>query len=257
MNSNITKKSVIDEALEFALKKNCQSEQSSTSLNEITWNCYCYSNIDGNCKGYEELPKASYDSIKWYPIINNKLKVSGDKEKPDEYEYLINYYDLVADYDLDLVADYEVNRKSNVVVEKNICKFKSIKILGYSYKAMDQKEKGGYFCAYHYDKEGKKILRPGQIQFFFKHSLTFPDSSSSSTSTIDHYFAFVRWFKEPIKNHILLELTNEDTSCWENKFEELSENCILPVHKIHSGISIRLNYLNELNVVVFLPKKLY
>lgn len=141
---------------------------------------------------------------------------------------------------------------NETVVENKICKFDSISVNGYNFEASNNRINRGYFCAYHHTNNfEEKILRPGQIQFFFKHCLQFNGNSKT-----DHYFAFVRWFKLPTSNQILDQFTTDDTSCWGSDFEDVSEDCILPVHKLYSGINLILEHYVSINVVTFLPRKI-
>lgn len=149
----------------------------NTPLNRKTWKCYTLAEKDNTmpCKGYEPLPQVSYDSIRW-----NAAGVTTLETSSTEYECLVSYYDEVANY-CD-IASKDMHDDGDFIVENNIEKFRSIYFFGYNYTSANIDGKDGYFCAYHYNDIGEKVLRPGQIQYSFTHTLG-----------SKHYFAFVLW----------------------------------------------------------------
>jgi hypothetical protein len=73
---------------------------------------------------------------------------------------------------------------------------------------------------------------PGQIQFFFEHTIYLQDGPRT------HYLAFVRWYK-PVKNHKIrfyCKIDDDDNSCniklWNDEFYEMERDCIIPIHNI-------------------------
>lgn len=255
----VNRKDLLSQVFQVAMgRKAGTKKQSPGYLTETAWKCYCYGNKDGeDCYGYEELPVESYESIKWSNNFkDNKLLSSGSVDIPNEYECLIRYYKYIANYDLPLVADYEMSNTNQIAVSNKVEKFKSIRILGRQYNAADKNKNGGYYCAYQLDDQGEKQLRPCQILFFFAHCLQYqlPDGSNHSTT---HYLAFARWFKYSTPNTTLSEFSSGNTLCWRNSFEDTSDYSILPVQKLNSGVTIRLDYLTNINIVTFLPRKIH
>lgn len=239
--------SILSEVFQTTLGK----KKTSNVVTDVEWNCYCFAKIDADCCGNEPLPQISYDSIRWSSILDSNLKTSKSMDQPSEYECLVRYYIYVARYNLNLIADFQMPIGNTIIVDNYVREFRLIQVLGYPYDAQ------GYFCAYHFDEQGQKVLRPGQIQFFFAHEVLYPkEGYSNITIHVEHFFAFVRWFKFPNANQTLASYTHVDGSCWQNTFEDLCEDCILPVHKLHSGISIRLDRFKDINTIVFLPRKL-
>lgn len=252
---NKNAKSIISNVIAVASEKKTTTLKHDSHTNKTAVQCYRYGGKNGKqCEGYERLPTVSYESIRWMSANNNTLKSSGDAEELDEYECLVSFYEFTANYsNITAFYDYD-NILGGCKVDNYIRKFSSIQILGYQYFAANKSGKGGYFCAYKCNNYDEKVLTPGQIQFFFTHTLK-QESQDSTTQVYTYYFAFVRWFKPQNANGRLSSHTHNDGSRWQNVFEDLSEDCILPVHKIHSGITNRLNYMKNINTVVFLPRK--
>ncbi|PKB96112.1 hypothetical protein RhiirA5_385559, partial [Rhizophagus irregularis] len=76
-------------------------------------------------------------------------------------------------------------------------------------------------------------IYPGQVQFFFEHTIHLPEGSKT------HCLAFVRWYKktENRKYRFHCQIDNDDLNIcnielWENEFYELSRDCIIPIHNI-------------------------
>ncbi|PKC61562.1 hypothetical protein RhiirA1_398323 [Rhizophagus irregularis] len=76
-------------------------------------------------------------------------------------------------------------------------------------------------------------IYPGQVQFFFEHTIHLPEGSKT------HCLAFVRWYKktENRKYRFHCQIDNDDLNIcnielWENEFYELSQDCIIPIHNI-------------------------
>lgn len=247
---------LINKALDIALGNNNKPESNCGQLSEVSFNTYCYSMKDSvPAKGYEELPQFSYDSITWHSNNEEPSATSGNEEEPNEYECLVLYHLHTAKYS-GILAEYEMETDIDEQVIRNTAtKFRSIQVAGYSYYSLLHGQGKGYCCAYRVNDEGEKVLWPGQVQFFFRHTLQL-ETMEGAFQDFDHYFAFVRWFNPANENQILSEFENDDdTSCWQNSFEEMTEDCVLPVHMLHSGISIRLDYLKDINIVVFFPRK--
>ena len=83
---------------------------------------------------------------------------------------------------------------------------------------------------------------PGQVQYFFKHTINLPDHEP-----FEHFLAFIRWYQpaslESIRYHFSSD--NDYNTCnvelWNNEFYQESRDCIIPVHHILSRF-IPVNY---------------
>lgn len=93
----------------------------------------------------------------------------------------------------------------------------------------------------------EEVLRPGQIQFFFQHTLT------DNKEEYRHYFAFVRWYRFTSRPGIdrLASHTTAFTSTWRNTFEDMSEDCILPVQRLHLKVGIKFDFAGSINIITY------
>ncbi|RGB35212.1 hypothetical protein C1646_759590 [Rhizophagus diaphanus] len=84
------------------------------------------------------------------------------------------------------------------------------------------------------DDESVNIF-PGQVQFYFKHTVPLPTGAKT------HRLAFIKWYmwvpREKTRFHCRID-NQDDKSCnielWEDYFHELSRDCIIPIHNIYS-----------------------
>ena len=201
-----------------------------------------FSSINGDPFGYEEMPPESYKSIKWASSKHNCLS-------ENEYACLLDYYTLA----------YEGFTSSNEVQ-----KFKSIDLLGYSYSSqLTGSNSGVYVNAFR--KKGTEIdfmldeitLRTGAIRFFFRHAPLLEDENGEAPQKLDHYFAFVQWFKLPREGiEDLQSYTDDSMQPFIDQFEEDDFFCIVPVHKIHSTSHLYYPGIANIVVALHLPRKI-
>ena len=74
-------------------------------------------------------------------------------------------------------------------------------------------------------------IYPGQVQFFFEHTIYYPQASI-------HSLALVKWYK-PVHHKVRYhcQVDNDDiNSCnielWSNEFYGMSRDSIIPIHNI-------------------------
>jgi hypothetical protein len=74
-------------------------------------------------------------------------------------------------------------------------------------------------------------IYPGQVQFFFEHSVVLPGKGLTT-----HSLAFVRWYKSVDDRrgrfHCQIEKDVCNIELWKNEFYELGRDCIIPIHNI-------------------------
>lgn len=238
-------------------------ESVSIEPSEELFQCMKYSEAPTNdneyCSGLEPLPQFSLNSIRWSCSNSTNLnKIIEQGQTLDEYSCLVEYYCDV--YGFLLKRDDDMIEYNEITVKNTIKRFDRIQILGYKYYSTEaNRNKNTYFCAYHYNDNGVLELRPGQIQFFFQHTQEVESvEEDEENGLLDHMFAFVRWFKYPNPGtEDLSSYNGNNVSCWQNKFEDMSQDCILPVHKLYSGIHMKMEYLTNINIVLFLPRKVF
>jgi hypothetical protein len=75
---------------------------------------------------------------------------------------------------------------------------------------------------------------PGQVQFFFEHSIVLPGKGS-----VTHSLAFVRWYKsaDDRRSRFHCQISDDDKDycnieLWKHEFYELERDCIIPIHSI-------------------------
>ena len=70
---------------------------------------------------------------------------------------------------------------------------------------------------------------PGQIQYFFKHTIDLPDR------TFEHNLVYIRWYK-PTNSQFHFSVDNDQQTCnvelWSKDFYPERQDCIIPVHHI-------------------------
>lgn len=93
-------------------------------------------------------------------------------------------------------------------------------------------EKSSYILARFVQDDATIDTYPGQVQFFFEHTVYKPQATV-------HSLALVRWYK-PVRDHktrYYCQVDEEDIkSCnielWSNDFYDLSRDSIIPIHNI-------------------------
>jgi hypothetical protein len=97
--------------------------------------------------------------------------------------------------------------------------------------------KSSYVLAKFVTNDGHVDCYPGQIQYFFTHTVDFPNGST------EHFLAYVRWYRPvSIRYHFSC---GDDQTCnvelWDTEFYPKSRDCIIPVHHI-LGRFVPVNY---------------
>ncbi|KAI8330682.1 hypothetical protein BD560DRAFT_441392 [Blakeslea trispora] len=137
-----------------------------------------FSEINGNPIGFERLSESAYVEISWD-------RRSGTRLSDEDFKCLKLYY--------------ERQYPDPVIVPNYVERFKQISVLGYVYKS---KLCGGDTMSDDLDgvdmDRFEEHLRAGEVQYFFRHKVEFV-SKYGLKEELDHYFAFVEWFKNPRK----------------------------------------------------------
>ena len=204
------------------------------------------SEINGDPKGFERLTVNGYVHITWAKSETLRLK-------DDELECLMLYYERQYD--------------TQIIVNNKIKKFKKIQVLGYTYESrLAGRQSAIYFNAYRCndvdvdDLEGVDMvhqdehLRAGAISFFFQHTAEFEEDGE--TFRLNHYFAFVEWYKNP-RNGIedLQSHTGETMRPFRKEFEKMGSYSILPVQKLYTPIHIERLPIQGIIVTADFPRR--
>jgi hypothetical protein len=122
-------------------------------------------------------------------------------------------------------------------------------------------EKSAYVLARFVQEDGTIDMYPGQVQFFFEHTIY------KLQATI-HSLALVRWYR-PVQDHKIryyCQVDKEDiSSCnielWSNEFYDMSRDSVIPIHNIlgkfiKSKFYIGKKQQKEYMAVIALNKKI-
>ncbi|KAI9243255.1 hypothetical protein EDC94DRAFT_666040 [Helicostylum pulchrum] len=99
------------------------------------------------------------------------------------------------------------------------------------------------------------VLRPAQIQCFFRHSMELLNVDNE-LETASFTLAYVRWYKDLDPESNVTTFNSINSTCYSNNFMDASFMDILPVQCIHSPIGIYVNVLENINVVIDIPRKI-
>jgi hypothetical protein len=211
--------------------------------------------------GFEPLPYCTVRSLK----INQSKSNSFLNE--ENYRQLVSYYQVYFDQEGEKQYIFGVNDDINtsidfdkiVKVEKLIARFKSIDILGQKYSSIETASaKGSYVKAYYRDINlmiEEHVLRPAQIQFFFRHSIKLLNEQNE-LEIVTFTFAYVRWYKTLDPGSHVTTYDSINSYCYSNTFLDISFMDILPVQCIHSPIGIYIDIFDNCNIVIDIPRKI-
>ncbi|EIE86684.1 hypothetical protein G6F46_012025 [Rhizopus delemar] len=141
-----------------------------------------------------------------------------------------------------------VYQTNQMYVPGEIIKFKTINLLGQSYKsAACYSPRGSYLCSFFPGPNQGYILRPGQVQFFFCHILEMDNKE------VIHTFAFVRWYKST--PYTFGMDSSNDLKTWSDEFEEVDSSCVLPVQRIYGPVGV-MKWLTNVNIIIPIARKI-
>lgn len=151
-----------------------------------------------------------------------------------------NILDLLVKFYKNLYDDHFISISSmigpsnDIVVNSKIKQYGRLRIGADIYGSVQaaRHEKSSYILACFVHRDGTIDTYPGQVQFFFEHTVYKPQA-------LVHSLALVRWYK-PAQNHqtrYYCQVDEEDiNSCnielWSNEFYDMSRDSIIPIHNI-------------------------
>ena len=109
---------------------------------------------------------------------------------------LVEYYEnLYNDYHFISISSMIDPSNNNIVVNSNIKQYGRLRIGADIYGSVQaaRHEKSSYILARFVQDDGTVDTYPGQVQFFFEHTVYKPQS-------LVHSLALVRWYK-PVQDH--------------------------------------------------------
>lgn len=150
-------------------------------------------------------------------------------------DLLVLFYNSL--YDNNFISISSITGHTNdTVVTSNIKLYGRIRIGADIYGSVQaaRHEKSSYILARFVQENETIETFPGQVLFFFEHSIYLNNSSRPST----HLLALVKWFK-PVGDHRIryhCQVDNDIKSCnielWSNEFYEMGRDSIIPIHNI-------------------------
>ncbi|KAI8326637.1 hypothetical protein EDC96DRAFT_164083 [Choanephora cucurbitarum] len=214
------------------------------SLNALT----NFSEVNGNPIGFERLSESGYVEISWD-------RRSGTRLSDEDFKCLKLYY--------------ERQYADPVSVLNYVEKFKQISVLGYVYKSkLCADDTMIAFNAYrcndtdsddldgvdmdHYEEH----LRAGEVQYFIKHKVQFV-SKYGSNEELDHYFAFIEWFKNPRKGKETHDkLTDDFMRPFREEEEQKGSYSIMPVQTFRTPIHLQKTPFTNIIVTADFPRRI-
>ena len=92
--------------------------------------------------------------------------------------------------------------------------------------------KGSFVLARFVNQDGSVDLYPGQVQYFFTHSVNLPNQAA------EHKLAYIRWFKtvNSAKIRFYFNIRDQAETCnielWSTEFYPIKCECIIPIYNI-------------------------
>ena len=163
---------------------------------------------------------------------------------PEEIcDHLVQYYKDV--YDLSFISFTESasNRKKNksnsnqqIIVLPRVNQFSRVRIGSEIFGSVisSRYRKNSYILANFIQDNEITERFPGQIQYFFEHTVKLPDGYYT------HRLAFVKWYLpvEDQQKRFHCQINEDENSCniemWKYEFYDTGRDSIIPVHNIYS-----------------------
>ena len=154
--------------------------------------------------------------------------------KQDILELLIKYYNgAYENYSFVGLSDIHNALPEAIAVLPTVTKFGRLRIgaevIGSTFSARHIRS-ANILSQFVLDDNVMTDIYPGQVQFFFEHTVYLKEGSET------HSLAFVRWFKKAVEGNrrrFHCQIRKDDLKIcnielWENEFYELSRDCIIP-----------------------------
>jgi hypothetical protein len=178
-------------------------------------------------------------------------------------DLLVEFYNSL--YEEHFVPIYSITGPNNdIVVISKIIQYGRIRIGADIFGSIQaaRHEKSSYILARFEQEDGTIDTYPGQVQFYFEHTIYLKNSSSLTDS-----LALVKWYR-PVQDHrtrYFCQVDDDIKSCnielWTNGFYDMSRDSIIPVHHIlgkfiKCDFNIGTRKIKEYMAVIPLNKKI-
>jgi hypothetical protein len=168
------------------------------------------------------------------------------------FQCLLDFYKYVYNQTNYAVVQYRQSQHriaSTIAAINKIKKFTEIDLLGQKIRSNASRSKRGIYIEAFINGE----FRVGRVAYFFSHVVRMPVPQKRSTTEVTHIFAFVEWFKK--SPHLFTSFNAHHAFVWQSNFESIDQNCILPVHRIHTCVATEPHVENTM-ISVSLPRKI-
>jgi hypothetical protein len=200
-----------------------------------------------NIGSISELDQFSTDEL--YRFLNNTYKIqetviNGSEQFPGELlnpknlniilhaevlDLLVEYYE--ASYEtMNFRRPFTNNINDSIIIRNIANQYGRIRIGSETFDSVmsSRNIKGSFVLARFVNHDGSVDLYPGQVQFFFTHSVNFPNVE-------EHKLAFIRWFKPVNSADVRFYFGSENNAnieLWSTEFYPVRRECIIPIHNI-------------------------
>ena len=163
-------------------------------------------------------------------LMNPCYKMALEKNILD---LLVEYYNNLYVNDNFISILSLTGQSSDTVVNSKIKQYGRLRIGADIYGSVQaaRYEKSSYILARFVQDDGSIDTYPGQVQFFFQHTVYCPQ-------TLVHSLALVKWY-QPVQDHKIryhCQVDEDIKSCnmelWSNEFYDMRRDSIIPIHNI-------------------------
>jgi len=205
-------------------------------------------NNESNISSISELDQISTDEL--YRFLNNTYNIhetvtNGSEKFPGELLYpkkpnlilpaeilnlLVEYYE--ASYEtMNFQKPFTNNINNLIVIQNRADQYGRSRIGSEILDSLmsSRNVKGSFILARFVNHDGSVDLYPGQVQFFFTHSVNFPNGA------VCHKLAFIRWFKPVNSADTRFYFGSENDAnveLWSTELYPIKRECIIPIHNI-------------------------
>ena len=148
-------------------------------------------------------------------------------------DLLVEFYNIL--YNNDFVSIFSITGPCNdIVVNCQIRQYGRLRIGADIYGSVQasRHEKSSYILARFVQDDGTIDIYPGQVQFFFEHTIYL------NNSPLTHSLSLVKWYK-PVKEHEIryyCQVGSDIKTCnielWTHEFYDMTRDSIIPIHSI-------------------------
>jgi hypothetical protein len=172
-------------------------------------------------------------------IINGSEKFPGELLRPENpnivvsaeiLDLLVEYYE--ASYEtMNFRRPFAKNIDNSIVIQNRADQYGRCRIGSEIFDSAisSRNTKGSFVLARFVNHDGSIDLYPGQVQFFFTHSVNI------SNKLVQHKLAFIRWFKPVNSADVRFYFGSENESnveLWSTEFYPIKRECLIPIHNI-------------------------